>query len=280
MLVGVLYIATGQYLSYFDEFYSSSEKYFFINKKKHYFVFTDKTDYLGLIKPNVTVFYQKQMPWPYITLLRFKMFTERKGDLKKCDYLFFCNANSLFLDYVGEEILPGSDNSEMVGATSNPFVFSRNKREWAYDRNPRSSAFVHFEEGRFYFRGGFNGGTSQAYLKMSEVLDNRIQRDLKENVIALWHDESHLNRYFIDLQPPPRVLDPGYAYGEQWPGRQKLIEPLILMRDKSKMPASLEASRSLGDRGNISESRASLRMKLFNRAIILCNRLKRFFPKW
>lgn len=205
-MIGVLYIVTGRYLPLFDDFYRSSEKYFLTKWEKHYFIFTDRPDYEGFLKSNITTFHQDHLPWPYVTLFRFKMFNSKKELLEKCDFLFFCNANTLFVDYVGEEVLPGPDNSGLVAATSNPFVFSRNKREWTYDRNPESLAFVPFDNGDFYFRGCFNGGTSQAYLKMSDTLDRRIQKDLEKNVIALWHDESHLNRYFIDASPPPAFL--------------------------------------------------------------------------
>ena len=52
---------------------------------------------------------------------------------------------------------------------------------------------------------------------MSRRLARRIKRDLKNHVMALWHDESHMNWYMIQ-NPPTRVLHPGYAYPDWWKG--------------------------------------------------------------
>ena len=37
-------------------------------------------------------------------------------------------------------------------------------------------------------------------LAMIDELEGRVNRDLEKDVIALWHDESHINRYFIDRE--------------------------------------------------------------------------------
>lgn len=57
-----------------------------------------------------------------------------------------------------------------------------------------------------------------------------IDIDFNNNIIAIWHDESHLNLYFT--QHPPKVLDSSYIYPEDKP--IKGMTPIILMRDKKK----------------------------------------------
>ena len=64
------------------------------------------------------------------------------------------------------------------------------------------------------------------------------------------------------MYPPPLFLDPGYAYGEEWPGQQKLIKPLIVMRDKAKMFGSLEALRGIEVRENLSNKLAKYYRRL------------------
>ena len=59
---------------------------------------------------------------------------------------------------------------------------------------------------------------------MSDDLRNNINLDLKNNVISKWHDESHLNRYFLNY--PPKVLDPSYSNPEAFyiPFSKKIIQ--------------------------------------------------------
>ena len=92
-----------------------------------------------------------------------------------------------------------------------------------YEEDPRSTASISSEEGECYYAGGFTGGTAEAYLGMSEALRQRIDEDLAKDLIAVWHDESHLNRYFLDNEPTR--LDPGYCYPERWrmPFKRRLL---------------------------------------------------------
>jgi len=64
-----------------------------------------------------------------------------------------------------------------------------------------------------YFAGGFNGGSKNGFLKMAKEIDKNIDIDFNNGVVAIWHDESHMNRYFIN-NPPTIILSPSYCYGE------------------------------------------------------------------
>jgi histo-blood group ABO system transferase len=74
---------------------------------------------------------------------------------------------------------------------------------------------VRRREGAHYFAGGFYGGKKDQFLRLIETTSANINKDLAHDFIALWHDESHLNRYFID-QRPTIALDPSYCYPERW----------------------------------------------------------------
>ena len=49
---------------------------------------------------------------------------------------------------------------------------------------------------------------------MAEVIAERVNKDFEKGVIALWHDESHMNRYLID-NPPTLSLTPSYCFAEE-----------------------------------------------------------------
>lgn len=68
---------------------------------------------------------------------------------------------------------------------------------------------------------------------MCKQLRDNIDRDKIKDIVAIWHDESHLNRYCSHLEHTDyRLLDPGYLYPEDW----NIPFPCkILIREKSKI---------------------------------------------
>ncbi len=83
--IGILYIATGRYTLFWNDFYSSARKFLFPNVSKKFFVFTDMTD-LGEEENNPDIIRIKipHREWPYNTLLRFEMFYQNMS--KKMHY--------------------------------------------------------------------------------------------------------------------------------------------------------------------------------------------------
>ena len=118
-----------------------------------------------------------------------------------------------------------------------------NKYLFRYDRNKMSSAYIDNIDGDEYIMGGFFGGRKDDFLKMSEILQNNIDKDLENNIIALWHDESHLNRYLVDLKKQgetPLILPTNFTWPEDeklqkiYPFLQENKEPNMIILDKDK----------------------------------------------
>ena len=65
---------------------------------------------------------------------------------------------------------------------------------------------------------------------MAEKLDEDIRQDYEKDVIAKWHDESHLNHY-IWLHGNYKLLTPSYAYPENY---SLPFEMKIMTIDKGK----------------------------------------------
>lgn len=223
--IGLCIVATGKYIAFVKPLLDSAEKYFCPAHQRTYFIFTDtvgsensELTQLALqellqssYKDRIVITYQKRLGWPYDTLMRFSIYNQHKNLFTETDYMFATDADMLFVGVEGNEILHNSVATQHPG-------FEKNIPLWGseppYDRNPESTAHIPYGLGTHYFAGGFYGGSTTEFIKMANIITNNINLDLeKHQYIALWHDESHLNRYFID-NPPKIILDRSYCYPE------------------------------------------------------------------
>lgn len=225
--IGILYICTGKYQIFWDNFYKSANKYFCKKSEVHYFVFTEHS-----IKTygnnKVHHILQPKLGWPYDTLKRFHLFLEQKDSLEKMDYLFFFNANMIFKQNVREhEILPSANSNGLVSVL-HPY-FHDHQRIGPFEENPESIAFVYATKEMNYFQGCLSGGRTKEYLKMSEDIKEMVDLDLAKNIIGKWWDESYMNKYF--QSKPPQILSPSYAHPES---TKFPFTPKIIQLDKGK----------------------------------------------
>lgn len=210
--VAILYIALGRYIVFWKDFYESCEK-FLGACEKHYFVWTDNKTFDFSENKNVTVIPAVKKGWPFDTLLRFDMFLQKADELKQFDYIYFFNANMQFIAPTDlSEIAPRDWHNGLVAGIHpgrDGDIDATDPDKFRYERRPESTAYIPFGGGKYYVCGAFNGGTSEAYLKMCKTLSQNIQTDLEKNIIACVDDESHLNAYMADKE----FLVAGRAYG-------------------------------------------------------------------
>lgn len=211
--IGLLVISTGKYDVFIPNLFKSMKKYFLKNHEVTMIVFSDKD---MPKKEGLSHIFQEHEGWPNATLKRYHIFDKHKEVLSEYDYLFYCDADMLFVSEVGDEII-----GDLV-CTIHPGFF--NGTRGTYETNNNSTAFVSDMEVSKYYAGGFNGGNSNNFLKMASFIKNNIDIDLEKKIIAVWHDESHLNRYLIDNKPNIE-LSPSYCYPEKWniPFKKKLL---------------------------------------------------------
>lgn len=224
--IAILYICTGNYNVFWEDFYKSSEEYFLKDYQKEYFVFTDSKNIFCEENDMVNKINQENLGWPYNTLMRFSMFKSIEDKLEKFDYVFFFNANIQFIKPIGNEILPKNEDLVVV---QHPGFYKCKKLRLPYERNKESLAYIAKKQGGIYVQGALNGGKSRAFIEMINILAKNVDLDLEKNIVAIWHDESHLNRYIIGKNY--KLLHPGYVYPEGW----KLpFDKEIITRDKMK----------------------------------------------
>lgn len=231
MNIGILIICTGKYSIFFESLYKSCEEFFLPEHQKNYYVFTDDENIVS--RDNIIKINQDTLGWPFDTLKRFSIFNSIKSTLLKEDYLFFLNANMLCINKVGDDILPGEENSYLM-AVQHPGFYNQPNFRFTYERNENSNFYIPYEKGTFYFQGCFIGGRSIEFMDMSEKLDKLIDDDVSKGIIPVWWDESALNWYYLDKNP--LVVDQHYAYPEnhKYDISLKREKAIILNRDKSK----------------------------------------------
>ncbi len=231
--VGILVIALGRYTEFWHELYESCEKYFLPKWEKEYYVFTDASDLKYRNKKNVHPIYQKKLGWPFDTMMRFEMFLSQKEHLKKLDYLYFLNINLICIKPIGDEILPTSYNDGLMVCTHAGY-YTKPIETYPYERNPNCKAYVPMGEGKHYAPGGFNGGTSAAFLALSEECSKNVRIDLQNRIIAQWHDESHLNKYILDKNPLIMPINYMYPKGVDWLEDSEYSKDIkMYLRDKA-----------------------------------------------
>lgn len=230
--VAILYIGTGRYTIFWDEFYRSCEKNLFRNSEKHYFFFTDSQEFQNTDK--VTIVPQENLGWPLITALRYKILNKIKEELKDYDYAFFFNGNmEVIREVKEEEIFPTKEDGYIVAP-----LHSGNKRmtsnyDFDYERNPKSKAYIPYGKGKYYFHAGFIGGRVEEFLEMLDECEKMMDDDLKNNIIPKFHDESVFNKYVLNR--PYKILSNYYIYpthGKPFIRFNPKVK--VIQRDKSK----------------------------------------------
>jgi len=228
MKVGILYVCTGKYKIFWKDFYLSCDKYFLPETEKEYFVFTDAEN-IDFETENHLVhrIYQNNLGWPGNTLKRYDIFLAHKEKFSDCDYIFFLNANLLFLRPVTDgQFLPS--NHESLTACIHPGYYNKNRAKFTYERNSSSTACILDSEGEYYFAGGINGGRTAEFINAMKIMSANIARDEHNGILAVWHDESHWNRYLVGRNDI-KILSPAYLYPEGW---ILPFEKIISVRDK------------------------------------------------
>ena len=206
--IGLVVIATNKYIKFVGPLWESAKKHFMAGTPHqiHMFVFTNSP----AVPEGTTLIHHEHAPWPAPTLMRYHAFVKAKDVLSKMDYLYYCDADMRFEGTVGEEVL-----GELV-ATRHPGFWDKPRSffEQSYERRPASDAYMPPGYGKAYYAGGFNGGRAGRFLEMAEQIRGWIDSDLAKGIIAVWHDESHMNKYMAGNTPTVE-LTPAYCYQEE-----------------------------------------------------------------
>jgi histo-blood group ABO system transferase len=229
--VGLCVIATANYRMFLRPLLRSVRANFLPGHEVTVFLFTD-----GEVEEaeDLRVIRVEHSEWPGMAIRRYALFREHAGEFEEMEYFYYIDADMKVIGKVGEEIL-----EDLVG-TIHPGFHDKPRQKFTYERRRESKAWIPPEEGISYFCGAFQGGRRERYLDAAREMAGWIDADAMNGVTAVWHDESHWNRYLVDC-PPSLVLSPSYCWYPD--GRSKEFEGKIavVLKDARRMRMAVKA---------------------------------------
>lgn len=239
MKVAICFIGTGEYINFLPKYYENIEKYFLPNSEKTFLVFTDGE--LNDPPSNLIPYIQEHLDWPYITLTRFGIIRRASEVVKEHDWFVFLDADALVVDTILEKDF--FDENKKFFGVHHPCHYLKmpphDKFPGAFEVNPLSNSCIkESDDTSIYYQGCLWGGKVPDVLELIDELDKRVSNDLKNNVIAVWHDESHLNKFFIENKKEVHTLNSGFAYPEVFENYCDFKPKIVhLAKDNSKYHA-------------------------------------------
>jgi hypothetical protein len=245
-IISFVSVATGRYLDFWKDQVKSAKDYLDQEARIEFVILTDNREGLDdtvskiLYGTNwsLEIGYAPHEEWPFPTLFKFKHILRNAG-LLQGETIWHLDADMLFADKnVEYELIEACRTKEMIFVCHPGFYRGNGLRKFAcyalrpslllrdskcylseqglgtWEGNLESLAYVEPKKRSNYVCGGSWGGEREAFLKFSEVLSGRIEIDLKSDLIARFHDESHINWYHSNF--PSVLLSPKYCYEESY----------------------------------------------------------------
>lgn len=242
--IGVCVHATGQYLAYAQALLRSLEQYGFPGQVLHFYVFTDRCAEVERWKTDsrvsVCAIPTEHRPWPESTILRFGDYARHRSAIAG-DLLLFLDADMELRNDVGPGLLPRTWPGGIALVRHPGFyeppqaqrcsIFRRAvkalRSRGSWETSPASLAFLEESKHRVYVCGGSWMGINEAALDLCELLASRISRDTQNGVVAVWHDESHLNWWAA--HHPCQLLTPEYCFVDGYDHLQGLVPRIVAL---------------------------------------------------
>ncbi|XP_061650801.1 globoside alpha-1,3-N-acetylgalactosaminyltransferase 1-like isoform X2 [Phyllopteryx taeniolatus] len=198
--VAVVIFAVGKYTLFLEAFLESAEKYFLVDFKVTYYVFTDNKQKVPQIR-------------------------------NEADYLFMMDIDSVFHNRFGAESL-----SRLSAVLHRSYYKNTHRDTFPYERRPQSTAYIPAGEGDYYYTAAVWGGYLEDMYKLVKHCYAQAEEDSKKNIEAVWQEESHLNKYLL-YNKPTKVLSPEYLWSDydQVPADIKVVRISQLVKDYRKV---------------------------------------------
>ncbi|XP_067263870.1 histo-blood group ABO system transferase-like [Chanodichthys erythropterus] len=204
--------ALGKYTRFLKDFLESAEDHYFVGFRVHYYLFTDQPEAVPEVKMgenhHLTVRRVPSMDrWQDISMGRMELLEKlMENELaNEADYIFCLDVDTKFYGHWGSESL-----GRLVGVI-HPWFFDYPRDQFTYERRPESQAFIPAGEGDYYYTAAAFGGSLADVHNLTKTCREQMNIDAANSIEAIWHEESHLNKYFL-YNKPSKLLSPEYLW--------------------------------------------------------------------
>jgi len=211
--LGVLTIATNIYIDYWADMVMSLESNLDVGQTCIAHVFTEQIEKATsiankLTKISVQVHEIEGYKWPDATIRRYEVFS-KFSNLINQDVVMHLDADMIILENIFEELFhsvrehdvalvahPGFWNKKISPIIRLKAMFTESKSiNGSWESRPESKAYVDSSSRKTYVCGGIWFGRNQAVFNLIKELAKSVEIDRNNSIMAVWHDESHLNQW-------------------------------------------------------------------------------------
>lgn len=224
--IKIFSLATNNYKNFSDNFLFGFNNFFLPHKNKEFIIFTDDIKYGSFQKSYITTSFINHENWPMITLKRYEYISQFKDKIANDDLCIFADI----------DLMPVSEIDSLTVnkyfGVEHPGNYYVNNTQ-SLETNFNSTAYVNINNlpvNYKYIQGCLWGAIGQNFIDMISILKENTEKDLKNNIIAKWHDESHLNKFCIENINEFKILPASCAYPENWTLN---IPKYIIHKDKN-----------------------------------------------
>ncbi|KAM7093063.1 histo-blood group ABO system transferase-like isoform 7-T7 [Molossus nigricans] len=236
--VGLTIFAIKKYVVFLKLFLETAEEHFMVGHRVIYYVFTDRPQDVPRVplrkgRRLVVLQVPAAARWQDVSMRRMEMISDfcARRFLREVAFLVCTDVDMRFRDHMGVEIL------SPLFATLHPGFYGATRQTFTYERRPQSQAYIPKDQGDFYYLGGLFGGSVSEVHRLTTACHQAMTTDRANGIEAVWHDESHLNRYLLDHKPT-KVLSPEYLWDEQllgWPAVMKKLRYVAVPKNHQEI---------------------------------------------
>ena len=246
--LGIVTIATNIYIKYWESMVLSLESKIGEGEECVAHVFTDQREQAQKIKETlrkvrVEIHDIPAYKWPDATIRRYEVFTKFSSEIRQ-DVIMHLDADMLFAENIFWEITqsvrqngislvshPGFWNKQLnLRAVVKNFFQQAKTESGSWEDRKISTAYVPPELRKVYVCGGIWAGAHEAFFKLTAKLDIAVEIDRKNGVMAVWHDESHLNKWASENDYS--LLSPSYCFVNEY-AHLKSLKPKVIALTKN-----------------------------------------------